>query len=134
MRHGPARGRWRPRVWTLQAAVVLVAVGLGTADGLGRMSRRRAERLARALQHAQVGSNQANFSAFHAQRALLLQQRGPFPKDPSLGDVATEAAKSQRTSREYALKARFHLELERKFQYAADHPWLAAPIEPAEPP
>ncbi|MHC5536907.1 hypothetical protein ACYOEI_01380 [Singulisphaera rosea] len=117
------------RLRPLPMAGVCVVLTISLTASL-ELSRRRSERLARALYHAQMATNQANVVAVHSRIAHVLGSTGMVNSPP--GDAYARRNTITRylaISEQSARDVRFHREQERDFIYAADHPWVSTPVD-----
>jgi len=109
---------WRFRLRTLLAAVVLVALALGGGVWAERLLQIRAHCLARAAWHAERATNDANHVAYYT---LMSRTRKSLPGEPP--ETAERAREClQQFAKVFTRRVLHHSTLEKKFQYAADHP------------
>lgn len=128
----PRLSAFRLRPLPMAGVCVVLAMSLAVCF---EFRRRRSERLARALYHAQMATNQSNAVAVHSRIVHVLEATGMVTFPP--GDANHRKSTISRylaISEESARHARFHRDQERDFLYAADHPWVTAPDDQPLPP
>ena len=117
--------RMTTRRWMIAVAVVGLLIG-GCIGGV-RLKRWHDHFLHRARYHALM--EVANWKAEHAHHELGLQFYG---LDPGSESVRAVRAKGSRNIAFFSRMAIYHAAMDRKYEYAARHPWLQ--VEPDPPP